>query len=73
MVTAALSGLGNLLLSLTVARLAPIDDLGRFALAFSLYVLVTGLSRTVVTEAVLVEAAAQPANRPAVTRGQSFG
>ncbi|WP_328364812.1 hypothetical protein OHQ88_16280 [Micromonospora zamorensis] len=68
-VTAALSSLGNLLLSLTVARLAPIDDLGRFALAFSLYVLVTGLSRTVVTEAVLAEAAAQPANRPAVTAG----
>ncbi|RLK22465.1 O-antigen/teichoic acid export membrane protein [Micromonospora sp. M71_S20] len=50
---AALSSVGNLLLSLTIARLAPIDDLGRFALAFSLYVLATGLCRAMVTDAVL--------------------
>jgi len=67
--TTALSSVGNLLLSLTIARLAPIEDLGRFALAFSLYVLVTGLSRTVVTEAVLAEAAAERVNRPAVAAG----
>ncbi|MEU8300247.1 hypothetical protein AB0C04_23575 [Micromonospora sp. NPDC048909] len=67
--TTALSSLGNLLLSLTVARLAPIDDLGRFALAFSLYVLATGLSRTVVTEAVLAEAVVERANRPAIAAG----
>ncbi|TDB77800.1 hypothetical protein [Micromonospora sp. KC723] len=53
----ALSSAGNLLLSLTVARLAPIDDLGRFALAFSLYVLATGLCRAVVTDGVLAGAA----------------
>ncbi|RAO49277.1 hypothetical protein GAR06_01105 [Micromonospora saelicesensis] len=67
--TTAVSSLGNLLLSLTVVRLAPIDDLGRFALAFSLYVLVTGLSRTVVTESVLAEAAVERANRPTVAAG----
>ncbi|MEH0936275.1 hypothetical protein [Micromonospora psammae] len=49
----ALSSLGNLLLSLTVARLESIEHLGRFALAFSLYVLATGLSRATVTESVL--------------------
>ncbi|MEU5960661.1 hypothetical protein ABZ777_05575 [Micromonospora parva] len=50
-------------------RLAPIDDLGRFALAFSLYVLITGLSRTMVTEAVLAEAATESANRPTIAAG----
>ncbi|WBB69872.1 hypothetical protein [Micromonospora sp. WMMD812] len=64
-----MSSLGNLLLSLTVARLATIDDLGRFALAFSLYVLATGLSRTVVTEAVLAEAVVEGTRRRAVAAG----
>ena len=63
--TVALSGLGNLLLSLTVARRALIDDLGRFALAF--------LSHRPVPDGGdrggTVAAAAQPANRPAVTAG----
>ncbi|TDB79764.1 hypothetical protein [Micromonospora sp. KC721] len=62
----ALSSGGNLLLSLTVARLAPIDDLGRFALAFSLYVLATGLCRAMVTEGVLAAAADVSAAPPRV-------
>ncbi|MER7416144.1 hypothetical protein ABT346_05045 [Micromonospora peucetia] len=59
----ALSSVGNLLLSLTVARTESIDGLGRFALAFSLYVLATGLSRATVVEAVLADP--DPASVPA--------
>ncbi|WP_327026912.1 hypothetical protein [Micromonospora sp. NBC_01739] len=52
-----LSSIGNLAVSVSVARGEPLGRLGQFALAFSIYVLVTGLSRTTVTESVLAERA----------------
>ncbi|GIG91685.1 MATE family efflux transporter [Plantactinospora endophytica] len=51
----ATSSLGNLLLSVTVAHGGSLSELGRYALAFSLYVLVSGLARAMVTESVLAE------------------
>ncbi|MEO3926508.1 hypothetical protein ABGB07_21965 [Micromonosporaceae bacterium B7E4] len=55
-VVTATSSLGNLLLSVTVARGGSLSELGRYSLAFSLYVLVSGLARAMVTESVLAEA-----------------
>ncbi|WKU05081.1 hypothetical protein [Micromonospora sp. HUAS LYJ1] len=49
----ALSSGGNLLLAVTVARTESIAGVGRFALAFSFYVVVSGLARAVVTDTVL--------------------
>ncbi|AVT32860.1 hypothetical protein C6361_29160 [Plantactinospora sp. BC1] len=52
----ATSSLGNMLLAVTVAHGGSLGELGRYALAFSLYVLVSGLARAMVTESVLAEA-----------------
>lgn len=60
-IVSAMSSLGNLLLSITVARSGALGELGQFALAFSVYVLVTGLARATVTESVLGQA--QPQDR----------
>ncbi|WP_204035410.1 glycosyltransferase [Micromonospora qiuiae] len=57
-----LSSIGNLVVSVTVARGEPLARLGQFALALSIYVLATGLIRTSITEAVL---APRPGSRPA--------
>ncbi|MDW5329383.1 hypothetical protein [Plantactinospora sp. KLBMP9567] len=54
-VVTATSSLGNLLLSVTVARGGSLSELGRYSLAFSLYVLVSGLARAMVTESVLAD------------------
>ncbi|MFI7078711.1 oligosaccharide flippase family protein [Micromonospora sp. NPDC049903] len=62
-----LSSVGNLMVSISVARGESLSGLGQFALAFSVYVLVIGLVRTAVTEAVL--AARQAPERRAVGRG----
>ncbi|WP_146603408.1 hypothetical protein [Micromonospora endophytica] len=48
-----LSSVGNLMVSVSVARGESLSGLGQFALTLSLYVLVIGLVRTAVTEAVL--------------------
>ncbi|HWB35923.1 MAG TPA: hypothetical protein VHA75_07860 [Rugosimonospora sp.] len=48
-----LSSIGNLLLTVTVARREPVAGLGQFAIAFSCYVLGTGLARAAVTDGVL--------------------
>ncbi|MDG9675552.1 hypothetical protein [Micromonospora sp. DH14] len=53
MAVTGLSSLGNLLLSIAVARSETIAGVGQFAIAFSLYVLTTGLARAVVTDSVL--------------------
>ncbi|MEU1888121.1 hypothetical protein ABZ491_21870 [Micromonospora rifamycinica] len=53
LVVGGLSSGGNLLVAITVTRLESIGGVGRFALAFSCYVLVSGLVRSMVTEAVL--------------------
>ncbi|WP_432050513.1 hypothetical protein [Verrucosispora sp. NA02020] len=62
-----LSSVGNLMVSVSVARGESLSRLGQFALAFSIYVLVIGLVRTAVTEAVLA-AWTGPA-RHEITRG----
>ncbi|QOC92756.1 MATE family efflux transporter [Micromonospora craniellae] len=48
-----LSSVGNLMVSVFVARGESLSGLGQFALAFSVYVLVIGLVRTALTESVL--------------------
>ncbi|MEV4830080.1 hypothetical protein AB0K25_17370 [Micromonospora sp. NPDC049257] len=48
-----LSSGGNLLVAITVTRLESIGGVGEFALAFSFYVLGSGLVRSMVTDAVL--------------------
>ncbi|MFI7022109.1 hypothetical protein [Micromonospora sp. NPDC049900] len=62
-----LSSVGNLMVSVSVARSESLSRLGQFALAFSIYVLVIGLVRTAVTESVLA-ARAGPA-RPEIAWG----
>lgn len=49
-----LSSGGNFLLAVTVARLESIGGVGQYALAFSFYVLGSGLVRSTVTDTVLV-------------------
>ena len=51
--TNGISSLGNLTLAVGIARTSSVDDFGRFAVAFSLYLLVVGLCRSAVTEGVL--------------------
>ncbi|MET8119606.1 hypothetical protein [Micromonospora sp. NPDC005291] len=48
-----LSSGGNLLLAITVTRLESVGGLGQFALAFSFYILGSGLVRSTVTDTVL--------------------
>jgi hypothetical protein len=53
LVVGGLSSGGNLLVAVTVTRLESIGGVGEFALAFSCYVLGSGLVRSMVTEATL--------------------
>jgi hypothetical protein len=53
LLTNAVSSAGNLMVAIVVARGESIDGLGAFALAFSAYALVVGLSRAAVTESAL--------------------
>lgn len=51
----ALSSLGNLLLTIAIARATGIDGFGQYAVASSVYVLTTGLIRAAVTEGILAQ------------------
>lgn len=53
LLTNALSSIGNLGLTLTIAHLAGLTTLGQFALAFSIYVLVTSLAQSGLAESAL--------------------
>lgn len=69
-----LSSGGNFLLAVTVARLESIGGVGQFALAFSFYVLGSGLVRSMVTDMVLVaESTAASAARRATLLGTVSG
>ncbi|QDY07449.1 hypothetical protein FJK98_09895 [Micromonospora sp. HM134] len=69
-----LSSGGNLLLAVTVTRLESIGGVGQFALAFSFYVLGSGLVRSVVTDSTLAAGTgAAPAARRAVLLGTVSG
>ncbi|WP_329008308.1 hypothetical protein OG271_21865 [Micromonospora rifamycinica] len=74
LVVGGLSSGGNLLVAITVTRLEPIGGVGQFALAFSFYILGSGLVRSMVTDSTLAagtEAAA--AARRAVLLGTVGG
>ncbi|MFJ6197808.1 hypothetical protein [Micromonospora sp. NPDC092111] len=62
------SSAGNFLLALTVTRLETVDGVGRFAVAFSYYVLVSGLARAMVTDSVLASGADAAASAGASRR-----
>ncbi|MEH1031080.1 hypothetical protein F4558_003380 [Micromonospora profundi] len=47
------SSAGNFLLAITVTRLESVGGVGHFAVAFSFYILVSGLTRAMVTDSVL--------------------
>lgn len=51
--TNAISSSGNFLLAIGIAREVSVDQFGHFAVAFSIYVLATGLCRAAVAEQVL--------------------
>ncbi|WP_036392283.1 hypothetical protein [Micromonospora chokoriensis] len=53
LVVGGLSSGGNLLLAITVTRLESVGGLGQFALAFSFYIVGSGLVRSTVTDTVL--------------------
>ncbi|MET8092058.1 hypothetical protein [Micromonospora sp. NPDC005220] len=53
LVVGGLSSGGNLLLAITVTRLESVSGLGQFALAFSFYIVGSGLVRSTVTDTVL--------------------
>ncbi|MFI9526812.1 MATE family efflux transporter [Micromonospora rosaria] len=74
LVVGGLSSAGNFLLAVTVTRLETVGGVGRFAVAFSFYVLVSGLVRAMVTDTVLAAAAgAAPAARRATLVGVVAG
>lgn len=50
LIISALSSLGNLSISIAVARIAEIEELGQFAVAFAVYALATGFVRSAVVE-----------------------
>ncbi|WFE39490.1 hypothetical protein [Micromonospora sp. WMMD998] len=62
-----LSSGGNLLVAITVTRLESIGGVGEFALAFTFYVLGSGLVRSMVTEAVLAAGSGVPSAARRVT------
>src|SRR5688500_4122683 len=49
-VTSVFSSLGNLSVSIAVARTAEIEELGQFAVAFAIYALAAGFVRSAVVE-----------------------
>jgi O-antigen/teichoic acid export membrane protein len=53
MATNAMSSLGNLALTVAVARSSDASTFGEFAVALSVYVLLTGLARAAVTDSIL--------------------
>ncbi|WP_433317807.1 hypothetical protein ACQP0U_10115 [Micromonospora sp. CA-269861] len=53
LIVGGLSSGGNLLLAITVTRLESVSGLGQFALAFSFYIVGSGLVRSTVTDTVL--------------------
>ncbi|MEU5564186.1 hypothetical protein [Micromonospora musae] len=73
LVVGALSSAGNLLLSLTVARHETVTGVGWFALAFSAYVLASGLARAVVTDSVLASPTAVAQAREGAARALTIG
>ncbi|MEO3773147.1 hypothetical protein [Micromonospora sp. B9E7] len=73
LVVGGLSSAGNLLLSVTVARQETVAGVGWFAIAFSLYILASGLTRAVVTDAVLASGAATMAANEGSRRTLAVG
>lgn len=66
-----LSSVGNLVVSVSVARGESLARLGQFTLAFSIYVLVTGLVHTAITESVLAERAGPTPEEVAAGAGRA--
>ncbi|MEV6692351.1 hypothetical protein AB0M35_12875 [Micromonospora sp. NPDC051196] len=60
-----LSSVGNLMVSISIARGESLSRLGQFAIAFTTYVMVIGLVRTAITESVLAARAEPAANAAA--------
>lgn len=50
LLTALLTSISGLAVSITVARNASVDEMARFAVAFAVYLLVTGMTRAMVAE-----------------------
>ncbi|MEU7617604.1 hypothetical protein AB0M91_13305 [Micromonospora rifamycinica] len=74
LVVGGLSSGGNLLVAVTVTRREPIGGVGQFALAFSFYILGSGLVRSMVTDSTLAAGTeAAPAARRAVLLGTVGG
>ena len=55
LLTNGISSLGNLALSIAIAREGSVSEFGAYSIAFSMYLLVTGAVRASVTEAILAE------------------
>ena len=53
LVTNALSSFGNFALAIVIARNSSLSELGEFGVAFSVFALLTGLTRSVVAESVM--------------------
>lgn len=60
----AVSSLGNTLMMLLVARATEVADFGAFSLAFSAYMLMVGVSRSVISDPLTVRHAASPSGKP---------
>ncbi|MBW4705888.1 hypothetical protein [Micromonospora sp. RL09-050-HVF-A] len=74
LVVGGLSSGGNLLVAITVTRLEPIGGVGQFALAFSFYILGSGLVRSMVTDSTLAAGTgAASAARRAILLGTVSG
>ena len=66
--TNGVSSVGNFALAVAIARNASLTELGEFGVAFSIYALLTGLTRSAVAESVLSLPARQPAFRQATSQ-----
>ncbi|MEV4123040.1 hypothetical protein [Micromonospora sp. NPDC049645] len=75
LIVGGLSSGGNLLLAITVTRLESVTGLGQFALAFSFYIVGSGLVRSTVTDSVLATGvgAVASAARRAILLGAVVG
>ncbi|MEH1101422.1 hypothetical protein [Micromonospora sp. CPCC 205561] len=68
-----LSSAGNFLVAISVTRLETVDGVGRFAVAFSFYVLASGLTRAAVTDSVLAAGLGTAPAREASRRVAAVG
>ncbi len=73
LLTNVLSSIGNLVLAIAIARSSSTNDLGKFAVAFSVYTLAVGLAQALVAESLLARRACRPQQHAGARRALLIG